>query len=277
MLDLNEDKLREQSIHCPPPEAAKAAIVRAFNALAAQKPHDQIYQELLDALSADWGPETIVIGHESLCGNLLRPFSGKTLYGPTSAMIGRLTQILHDIPLRFCFGIRNLATYIPSVYAEGVSHANLVPLADLTSRTVLFDLLWERMAAKMVEASQGQPVYFWRYEDYPYIWRNVIGALTGINNPQELIGDSENHGAGMSLWGAEELVKVMSSPETRPEGDFQGIAAKYRAENPSSEFEGGHPEWTDEIRSMLTTKYASDWYSIQTMPGVTPIIRQDFR
>jgi hypothetical protein len=275
MLLENSKLMREQGIFYADPATAKKAIVTAFAALAAQKPIDQISQEMLDAISPDWQPQTIVMGHESLSGNLLRPFSGKTLYNAAGPLAGRLSQILSEIPLRFLFGVRNLATYIPSVYAEGVNHANLVPLSELTSRTVLTDLHWAPMVKRVVDAAQDQPVHVWRQEDYPYIWRDVLGALTGLDNPQDFVGSSKPITQGTSIWGAEELVKQALIPDEKR--DFKKLAEKIRKENPSSEFEGGHPEWTDEIYNGLTRDYVSDWINIVRMQGVTALQRQDFR
>ncbi len=120
------------------------------------------------------------------------------------------------------------------------------------------------------------PLTVWRFEDYPYIWRDVAHAFSGIRNSQELRGDSTRINASLTLNGAQLLNKYIEEKPPRTREDFENTTATFLKKFSSSPNEIVGPDWPPDLVQNLINNYEDDWYYIERMEGIKTVQPRQF-
>lgn len=271
MLSDNKDLLLEQGILYTHPSRTIRRISRAQQSLSSGAPLKELQEHLIASLTHGQQIDKVVIINPNILGALTRPFGKELFYPRTSGLIKQLQTVFQGIPLRLFISVRNPATFIPSCYAESMLTASFNSFADFTTDVNLANLKWSSLLHRAQGKHETLPMTVWRYEDYPYIWRDVAQAITGMENGQDLVGSTERIASSLTLRGAQLFYRYIEEHPPRTKESFENTKRAFLEKFPSSPNEIAGPDWPAELVRTLTHKYDDDWYYIERMEGVQTI------
>ena len=120
------------------------------------------------------------------------------------------------------------------------------------------------------------PLTVWRYEDYPYIWREVVQVFSSILNSQELSGSSVPVSTTITLKGAQLLNKYIEDQPPRAREDFEYTTQTFMKKISSSPNEIVGTDWPPDLVQKLVNNYEDNWYHIKRMEGVETVQPRQF-
>lgn len=275
-LQKNSRLLRKNKIHVVDANDARRAVSAAVTGFNNHKPVDAVREALLDGLGASDGKyKSVIVISDGMSGQVQRPMAKDTFYPSAQRRCEILGKILFPLKPRYFLGIRNPATFIPSAYGAALQNGAVLRLQDFIEPASVRDLNWSNTVERIIPEIADKALYLWRVEDYEYIWRDLIVAMTGLTTPDKLAANPKPLNVGLSLEGAEKLYKFLYV-NPNPDADELGAFVKKLAkEHPSSDPPPvDHEIWSPELISDLTYRYEDDWYYIERLEEVTAISRK---
>ncbi len=271
MLAQNQEHLEEQGVCLPSSEVAEKAFAAALAGVRAEKSIGQVNAALMSALTKDKEYRRIVLIDPNISGTVLRPVGREYFYPRIGNAISRMQTMLDGLPMRLFISVRNPASFIPSCYAESLRLSTKASFETYISETNLQRLRWSDFLHRAQMKKGQMPVTTWRYEDYPFIWRDVAQAITGIPNKEVLVGDPAPLNKGISLRGAILMHTYLSDHPTKTKDQFDRIRKVFEEKYPSVENEVYNPTWPAELTMGMMENYEDDWYYIERMENVETI------
>ncbi|WGI21206.1 hypothetical protein [Amylibacter sp. IMCC11727] len=271
MLALNSDLLAANGVCVPEPEFSEKAFARAVRQLKAGEDVEQINADLLSTLTQDKEYRRIVMVDPNVSGTLMRPIGKEFFYPRIGTTINRIVTALEGLPTRLFVCIRNPATFIPSCYSTGIKAKPEVSFDHFVSEANLPGLRWSDFLHRAQMKKADLPMTVWRFEDYPFIWRDVVQALTGIENREELVGSTAPVNAGLSLRGAILMHRYLQENNVATRAEFERVRAAFDQKFPSHLGHNHDLHWPEELTEGMSENYEDDWYYIERMENVETI------
>lgn len=271
MLEQNKDHLEEQGVCLPDAETSEKAFATALAGVRAEHSIDQINAVLMSKLTGDKEYRRIVLIDPNISGTVIRPVGREYFYPRIGNAILRMQTVLDGLPMRLFISVRNPASFIPSCYAESLRLAPKPSFDTYIEETNLQRLRWSDFLHRAQMKKDEMPVTTWRYEDYPFIWRDVAQAITGIPNKEVLVGSPDPINKGISLRGAILLHTYLQEHPTSTATAFDRIRKVFEEKFPSVENEIYNPTWPEELTQGMSENYEDDWYYIERMENVETI------
>ncbi len=251
-------------------------INNAIKAIANGGDELDIRDQLMHALTYGRDIKRLLLVNPNVVGNVARPFGKELFYPRTSGLIHQLQRLFDGHQLQFFSSTRNPATFLPSCYAQSLLAASFTSYNDYLADVNLNNLKWSPFLQRLQGKQNDIRLTVWRFEDYPYIWRDVAQAFSGIQNSQELRGDSTRINASLTLNGAQLLNKYVAERPPRTREDFESTTATFLKKFPSSPNEIVRPDWPSDLIQKLIDNYEDDWYYIERMEGVKTVQPRQF-
>lgn len=271
-LTLNNEQLEDEGIvFFNRPGRAMRHIIGAIKKIRGGVDKAEATGEMLQALTDGSDAKRLLIVNPDIIGNLSRPFGKELFYPGADKPINKLLDVFENHELRLYASVRNPATFIPSCYAETALNASLSPYTDYINDINITNLKWSSFIHRIQDEHTSVPLTVWRFEDYPYIWRDVAQAFAGLSNGQNLLGKTDRINAGLTLNGAHLLCRYIAKYGIGDGDNMETIKKIYLERFPSSPNEIVGPGWPAETVGMLTHNYDDDWYYIERMDGVQTI------
>lgn len=272
ILDSNEALLdAEETVFYSTPIRALRHINEALKAIADGGDKSDITGQMLHALTYGREAKRLLIVNPNVVGAVTRPFGKELFYPRTSGLIHQLHTLFEGNDLQLFASIRNPATFIPSCYAECMLGASFSDYGTFLEEVNLHGLQWSNFLHRLQGKQSDIPLTVWRYEDYPFIWRNVVQAFTGIKNRQELLGNPERKNATLTLQGALLLNRYIEEHPPRTKEDFDNTKQAFLERFPSTFEPTEAPGWSADLIRTLTENYEDDWYYIERIEGIKTI------
>lgn len=231
-------------------------------------------EELLDALKTPDDAKTLVLCNETQVGTPDRPFGKRFWYGRARGRVLPIHEYFDGMDVWTSVALRNPATLIPAKYALTLSQRNYLSFSDFIGQTPLDQLSWAEFLERLQLLDAYKPIMTWRYEDYPYIWRDVVQALTGLENAQTLNGEVPQAEAEFSIAQlshyANQVAELKDKGEAIPKDHWNTFETTADSITKLPE----HPSWTSQFEETLTEIYDEDLYSAARMEGVHLIERR---
>lgn len=246
-------------------------INRALKAINAGGDKADITGQMLHSFSEGRDMKRLLIINPNIVGAATKPFGKELFYPRTSGLIRQLQTLFEGHTLNLYAGIRNPATFLPSCYAESMLSASFTDYLNYLEKVNLQSLRWSPFLHRLQGKQSDIPLTVWRFEDYPYIWRDVAQTFSGLPNGQDLVGNSERVNSSLTLHGAQLLNRYVEEHPPRTKEDFENTKLAFLERFPSSATEITGPEWPSEIVQSLTHNYEDDWYYIERMDGIQTI------
>jgi hypothetical protein len=271
VLALNSDLLAEHGVCLPSPEYSEKAFARAVRQMKSGDSIEKINADLLSALTQDKEYRRIVMIDPNISGTLMRPIGKEFFYPRISTTISRIVTAMEGLPLRLFVGVRNPATFIPSCYGKGIRSKPDVSFQSYVAEANLQGLRWSDFLHRAQLKKDQVPMTVWRFEDYPFIWRDVIQALTGIENREDIVGSSASVNRGISLRGAILMHTYLNENKVKTRAEFEVVRAAFDRKFPSNLGHNHEAHWPEELTEGMSENYDDDWYYIERMDNIETI------
>ena len=271
MLALNADLMAAHGICIPNPEYSEKAFAKAVRQMKAGEDVEQVNADLLSTLTQDKEYRRIVMVDPNISGTQMRPIGKEFFYPRVGTTISRIVTALEGLPLRLFVSLRNPATFIPSCYSTGIRSKPDVSFDAFVSEANLQGLRWSDFLHRAQMKKADVPMTVWRFEDYTYIWRDVVQAFTGIENREDLIGTTDPVNTGLSLRGAMLMHQYLSENAISTRAQFQSVRDAFDQKFPSKLGHNHDLNWPTELTEGMSENYEDDWYYIERMENVETI------
>jgi hypothetical protein len=271
LINNNAELIEEGLIFLDRPGWAMRQITRAFKSINNGADKADVTNEMLHTLTNGSDTKRLLSVYPDLIGGILRPFGNELLYPLAKKPIEKLRNVFEHHELRLYMSVRSPATFLPSCYAGNALNASLIPYADYIKDVNLPNLKWSSLIHRIHDEQNSVPLTVWRYEDYPYIWRDVAQAFAGLSNGQDLLGDTKRINHSLTLSGAQLLNEYIKKYGIENGKNFDSIKKIYLERFPSSPNEIIGPNWSPETVNALTNNYDDDWYYIERIDDVIVI------
>jgi hypothetical protein len=267
----NKTLIESQRIALPERREAEKALSTGMRLLRGGRDIDKVQSQMLTTLSEGREVDRIIISNEKYAGALSRPFGKELFYPRIGEAMTRFSQLFAGVRFRLYAGIRNPASFIVSCYAESVRTGNRESFEDFIAETNLTGLRWSSMLHRMQTSKGDIPLTVWRYEDYPFIWREVVQNLTGIANREDLVGKTDTINRGLSFHGSTMMRRYLEQYPSAGPDEFANIARVFGERYPSDVHDNLGQSWPEELVEGLTENYDDDWYYIERMDNLETV------
>jgi len=251
-------------------------INSALKAIAGGGDKADAVGSLLHSLTRGREAKRLLLVNPNIVGNVTQPFGKELFYPRTTGLIHQLQTLFGENEIQLYASVRNPATFVPSCYAQSLLNASFSDYTSFLKEVNLPSLRWSTFLQRLQGKRLDIPVTVWRFEDYPLIWRDIAQTFSGIENSQNLIGNSERRNASLTLHGAQLLHKYVEDHPPRTRDEFESIKLSFLEKFPSSATEVASPDWSAETIQSLTHNYEDDWYYIERMGDIKTIQPRKF-
>jgi len=282
IIHKNQKMLRDQGILVVKPSVHLPAFKAANDALDKGEKQAKVFDAYIKQVTKGVDFKTLVILDRMRCGSVTSPTGKKLIYPQARHSMGRFAKLLPLNSYTFFMGIRALSTFLPSCYSESLTKAKIETFEKFMEGTELRHLRWSETIERIMRSFASDTykdfgVVAWRFEDYPTMWRDVIGALTNIENPQDLVGDALPVNRGLSLYGSQLMLKYLQEHAPKKPGDFKKVRDAFLEKFADHNTMNPNPFGPPEFIEALDYAYDDDWYYIERMENVATLsARQRF-
>jgi hypothetical protein len=134
-------------------------------------------------------------------------------------------------------------------------------------------LRWSEYLHRVQGRDTELPLTVWSFEDYPYIWRGVAQAVSGLPNKEDLAASDAPFDQSISLKG---LALMQQFLKKHPEAETTRrllIAQKFAERFPMSTGDAIPKLWPKDLVEAMGESYDDDLYYIERMENVHMLTR----
>jgi len=264
----------ENIVFFPSTDDIYPAIFRASKAIQQGGNAEMITAELIQRFTGVRQPEILVIVDNRIIGQEHRPFEKELFFPRPGNFIKQIQNLAQGQDVQLFIETRNIADFLPAIYADQVFRNILGSFTDFLAKTNPEELLW----SNLINRAQGRgaliPATVWQYEDYAYIWRDVMGAVSGYSKYQDLTAPAEKIAFDTNLQTALLFYKYIQKYPTKSPAEFETLKNLFLEQDLGATKPVATPEWTEKRIEDLTYSYEDDWYYIERMDEVLAIQRR---
>jgi hypothetical protein len=282
ILAQNETLLASQGILVASHATQLSAFKDATLSLDAGDSQESVRDAYINTLTKGEEFEKLVILDRRRAGSVTRPARKNLIFPQVRYSLARFTKFLPIDSYKFFMGVRAPSTFLPSCYSESLTHAKVETFDEFLEGSDLRNLRWSETLERIVRSFSDNDddeidatkLVTWRFEDYPRMWRDVAGAICGIDNPQDLVGDAMPINQGLSLYGCQLMYKYLQEHEPKAPGDFKKIRDAFLEKFAHQDDMDPDPIASPEFIEAMDYAYDDDWYYIQRMENVIALSAQ---
>lgn len=263
-------RLRENGVAVPEPAAFRTALKDSFAGFDAGGTPAAAGEALWHRILGSSGAERAVLSNPHFFGSQRHALDGPRLYPDAARRLLQLQALFPGDGLELFLCIRNPAAFLPAVLEK----AGAPRVRSVLQESDPMQLRWSAALQDIRAALPGLPVTVWCCEDLPFIWEDVLQALTGLGGGFRFSGALDMARAIMSREGGKRLAAYMADQPEMSSAQkirvFSTFLDKFAREDALEE-ELDLPGWTEGLVAQLTGLYEADLDTIAAIPGVTLI------
>ncbi|SDW49410.1 hypothetical protein [Roseicitreum antarcticum] len=268
-LIKNRDVLSREDIAVPGPGKYRAllrnTLVELDGAPAAPQAEQALYDQLLDGAAA----RRLVLSSDSFLAQPRWSLNRDHLYPSAAERCPQLMNLFPSAKVEFHMAVRNPATLLPAL-AQTVGEDAFQTLLQTLDPS---QLRWSDTVAMIRKACPGAPITLWCDEDTPFIWPEILRAVSGHSEGIRLGHTYDWFKPVMREEGLQKMMSWLSSHPPETEEQRRRIVAafldKFMAEEVSAT--PALIGWTEDTMDALTELYEQDIDQIAEIDGVTLI------
>ncbi|GGA30590.1 hypothetical protein [Neptunicoccus cionae] len=272
-LEHNSDLLAGQGIYMPAADTAEVAMNTAIKALRKGNADEETAQTLMQELSGGKPWKRILVIRPAISGSWMRPTKEGTLYPRGSSTAVQLNRLVGEDRVHLYFATRNPASFLPACYNLVVQSKPDQSFQDFAYQSDPSDLRWSEYLHRVQGKESEQPITVWSYEDFPYIWRSIAQAFSGVANKEDLVAAQGDAQPEMSLKGAMLMQAYLAEHPTTDEPKLRKLAQKFEEKFPAKPNDSVPEVWPSELVEALSDAYDDDNYYIDRMENIQTIRR----
>lgn len=272
-LKMNKHILDAENIkYLPIENDTFTQIFKAAKAIRNGKNIAETRNDFLERLTDAQDTDKLLIIDNRVIGQEHRVFEKELFQPKNRGIINQVQAIFSDFNIRLFIETRSFTSLIPSYYSDTVFTNKVINFEDFLGKIDIEDLQW----SSLIDRSQGRgtplPATVWRYEDYPFIWRDVIGAITGLKKYQDLDAPADNPDLGVNLQMALLFNKYIQKHPVKTDAEFTKLKTVFLQQNLNTTKNLDCRDWSQERTEALQHSYDDDWYYIERMDDVETIL-----
>lgn len=269
-LMKNRDLLSKEDIAIPGPGKYRNLLRNTLAELEGEPASPDIEQSLYDQVLGGAQASRMVLSWDSFLALPRWALNRQHLYPSAAERCPQLANLFPSAEIEFHLAVRNPATLLPEL-AQNVEEDGFQSLLRSIDPSLLH---WSDTVAMMRSACPDAPITLWCDEDTPFIWPDVLRAVSGHSADVSL---NHTYDWFKPVMREDGLVKMLSwlgsNPPETEEQRRRIIAAfldKFIAEDMADPADM-LPGWTEDTMDALTELYEQDIDQISEMDGVTLI------
>jgi hypothetical protein len=272
-LEANKNALAAaKTAFITPHDTTYPDIFKASKAIRKNGNPHFIQQEFLQKYTSTQDIEKLIFIDNRIIGSDHRLFEKELFYPKPGGFIKQIQALFENFPTRLYIETRDIANLLPANYYNRVFNNTPDSFEAFLTKINLEDLRW----SSFIDRAQGRndatiPITVWHYEDYPYIWRDIAGAITGVTKFQDFTGSPEKLDLDVNLNVALLFYKYTQKYPVKSQDEFDTLKKLFMERDLSASHIEDNPHWTPEIIQGLTHSYEDDWYYIERMEDVEVI------
>lgn len=263
----NAKILHAENVAVPGPGRYRPIISQVLERLkgqpASQDTQDVLLEQILDADDA----RRLVLSSPSFLSNRTGALRAGRLYPRAGAATLGLRHLFPDNPVEFFIAVRNPATFVPAMHMR----LQKAPFAEYIEGIDPDTLVWSDVVRDIRAANPETPITVWCNEDTPFVWPEVMHAVTAIDVSVQFVGGFDILSRIIAKEGIKRLRSYMGEHPPANEDQRRRILGafldKYALDDEVEE-ELDLPGWTPELVDHLTEVYDDDMIEIERIEGV---------
>ena len=238
-------------------------VIKAIASMKSGEDIDEIQENLSKPLGISDDTKTLLIVDSRLIGSNPRPYSKTFNTHKVAVFYKDICDLFKGHSVRLYVETKKPRALAQDTYAEHILNANFETFNTYLETNNINDFRWSKYIHRIQGKKSAIPATIWRYEDYKYIWRDVIGAFSGVTNSQDLSDVSNVETAGINFQGAQLFNKYTKEyPDLDPEG-LSKVKDTFLRQFPANMDDNSLSHWNAEEEEALAHSYDDDWYYIK--------------
>ncbi len=263
----NSESFADQGVKVPGPGKYRSLIRETIQGLDGKPPAADAREILLDAILDDQHCHRLVMSHSQFICIHRRIFEDGIFYALAKPKLQGLADLFPDDDIEIFLGLRNPATFIPTIFAEskkddfGAFMNGLDPM----------EVRWSDLVTRIRTLLPRARLVVWCNEDTPLIWAQLIRELAAVDPLTKITGGFDLLNAIISPEGMRGFVTYLKANPPQTERQKRRIIAAFLqkyAVSEEVEDEIDLPGWTDETVAQMTAIYDEDVEFIEKIQGV---------
>ena len=266
-LIKNRDVLAGHAIAVPGPgkyrELLRAATERLQGARASAETTEALLGDILNMDDA----ARMVLSSAEFLGPRGWAIRDSALYPQAAEKLLALRNLFPDHKVEAHLAVRNPATFMASL----VEVAHEKARERILSTTTPADLRWSSVITAMRTACPDVPLTIWCDEDTPYLWTEILRAVSGHPEHVTLGHTYDWFGQVMRPEGLEMMLRWLEEHPPQTEDQRRRIISAFLDKFFDAEkvdVDLNLPGWTEELVEVLTELYDQDLDVIRAMDDV---------
>lgn len=267
----NTERLAEHGVAIPGPGKYRDIMRDVTSKYPGARMSSESQEAILETILDDDTPTRLVFSSDLFLSGANRAYGEGQLY-PRAYRAGWLRNIFTDHEVSFHFGIRNPASFLPTLWKK-VTKGN-TPFPDFVGQVDPRTLLWSDMIERVREAAPDAQLHVWCNEDSPLIWGELMLDIAGLDPMANLHGGFDMLRAIMSAEGMKRLRAYTKANPPANEIMRRRIASAFLDKfglDEEIEEEIDAPGWSADLIEEMTAIYEDDLLTIESLPNVTLI------
>ena len=263
-------------LRAPSIEVLDKAFAPAIRAMRRGTDDETTLPKLINSLTGGKACEKIVIVYPTISGFAMWPTKNDILYPRGSATVAHLMRLIGPENTQLFCALRNPANFLPSCYNLAYASNPDQTFQEFVSASNPLALRWSEYLHRVQGREADVPLNVWTFEDYPYIWRSVAQALTGLPNKEDLVAADVPLDQGMSLKGIGLMQEYLKKHPAETASRRNQVAQKFEERFPPVAREVIPDLWPEDLVEALSDRYDDDRYYIERMDNVRMIKRTNW-
>jgi len=257
LLNFHQTDLKNQGILYIPLLELRAKLTDIYSSKSITKPLD-FYQYVIERSS---GFTKVILSEENLMGNTNNIFNQRELYQNNLPFLSILSELIKRSEVKLFFSVRNLATFLPSIYSEALNWSSYQPF-EKTYHSNFLNLSWMSVIAKL--QSLNRPLFLWKYEDYKEHCKEILREISFDSKV-----DWQEHKVPMlRRSSSKNLMKCYEEISTQLGGDHRKIYRLLREYFPITKQEDRFEPFAKVLTDHFDQSYQRDISSIKSCDGI---------
>ncbi|MBT0958662.1 hypothetical protein IV417_14825 [Alphaproteobacteria bacterium KMM 3653] len=268
-LMKNRAQLGNRGVIISGPGRYRPILREAISTLKGERASQEMQDTILAAILDTDKAERLVFSNEQFICADRGALKDGGIYADAGLKATWISNLFPEDNTSFYMAIRNPATLIPALYHRIGAEEDF--LSYMTG-VVPTDLRWSDTIASMRSNAPNAPVTVWCNEDTPLIWGEVLRAVGGFADEQNIHSEFDFHLTLMSQEGVTRLENYLQTHPPKTRGQRVRVLSAFLDKYASAEaleVELDLPGWTAELIADLTARYEEDCTRIAAMEDVT--------
>lgn len=271
-LQSNRDTLAAHGVILPAPSSYRDNLREAIHALAREVPSPHQSNYLLNTMLEGASPQRIVLSYERFICFPKRAFEDQTFLTLVTEKVAGMRQLFPDARISYFMALKNPATFIPDIFREQSDLDYDSFMQGVRPETIA----WSHVITRILKADPRAELTVWCDEDTPFIWEDVLRAVSGVARPAPMQGGHERLKRLLQRPGRKEVETVLEqapdkiSPDELP-GFIEDLLHDHAQPGVMNQ-DIDLPGWDQTLVDELTARYDADIARIATMDGVSIIL-----